>query len=108
MCARPESNNEIMATVEALPRKSKDLSMDMPSDFRASKSLVVHSLYVKKDEPKRFQCQTGRVSRRKCSIFSAERNYAKQMSPFDSLFKVVIINCNHTFAPCNPVVKNVH
>jgi hypothetical protein len=47
------------------------------------------------------------VSRPKCSTFFAERNYAKQILPLDSLFRVVPITGGHTFAPCNPVVKNV-
>jgi hypothetical protein len=46
-----------------------------------------------------------RVSRSKRRTFFAEWNYVKQMSPFDSLFKVVPITCDHTFAPCNSGVK---
>jgi hypothetical protein len=42
---------------------------------------------------------TYRVSRAKRSIFSAEPNYTKQISSFESLFKGVPITCDHTFAP---------
>jgi hypothetical protein len=41
----------------------------------------------------------------KCTIFSAERNYAKPRSLFDNLFTLVPITYDHTFAPCNPVAK---
>jgi hypothetical protein len=43
----------------------------------------------------------------KSGIFSAERHYAKQISPLDGLFKVVPITGHHTFVCCNPVIKNL-
>jgi hypothetical protein len=46
-----------------------------------------------------------RMSSPNCTIFSAERNYAKQILLFDNLVRVVRITCDHTFAPCNPVAK---
>jgi hypothetical protein len=46
-----------------------------------------------------------RMARPKCTVFSAERNYAKQMSLFDNLVTVVPIACDCTFTPCNPVPK---
>jgi hypothetical protein len=46
-----------------------------------------------------------RMSRPKCTILSAERNYAKQISLFNNLVTLVPITCDHTFAACNPVAK---
>jgi hypothetical protein len=46
-----------------------------------------------------------RMSRPKYAVFSAERNYAKQILLFDDLVTVVPITCDHTFAPCNPVAN---
>jgi hypothetical protein len=40
-------------------------------------------------------------------IFSAKRNYVTQILPLDSLLKTIPIICDHIFAPCTPVVKNV-
>jgi hypothetical protein len=46
-----------------------------------------------------------RMSGPKCTIFSAERNYTKQISFFNNLVTVVPITCDHTFVPCNPVAE---
>jgi hypothetical protein len=54
-----------------------------------------------------FNINLYRVSRPECSVFSADRNYAKQISPIDSSVKVVPITCDRTFAACNLIAKNV-
>jgi hypothetical protein len=71
------------------------IQMRRPKIFRLHRSISLKTLF------------RHRVSRPKCGILFPERNYASQISPPESLFKVVPITCHHTFALCNLVVTNV-